>query len=83
MIKIIQILYSLLLKANQRFHQISQKKDRQNLKVEQLQIHIIKVKIHQIFYRKRKILILQTVNNSQSRRPRNFKEYKLHLIIQM
>ena len=69
--KIIQTHFSLLLKVNQQYHQIFRKKDRLNLKAGQLQIHIIKVKILQIFNTKRKIQILQIVNNTHLRKLKN------------
>ena len=69
--KIIQTHFNLLLKVNQQYHQIFQRKDRLNLKAGQLQIHIIKVKILQIFNTKRKIQILQIVNNTHLRKLKN------------
>jgi hypothetical protein len=81
--KIIQTHFNLLLKVNQQFHQIFQKKDLLNLKAGQLQIHIIKVKILQIFNTKRKIQIRQIVNNSHSRKLENLKKYQLHQIIRI
>ena len=78
--KIILTQFNLLLKVNQQFHQIFQKKDRQSLKAGQLQIHTTTVKILQIFKTKRKIQILQTVNNTQSRKLINLKKYQFHQI---
>ena len=81
--KLIQTLFNVLLKVNQPFHQIFQKKDRLNLKAGQLQIHVIKIKILQIFKTKRTIQILQIVINAHSRKLWNFKKYQLNQLIQI
>ena len=69
-----------LLNQNQLYHQIFLNKDQSNHKVEQFPIPT-KVKIHQIFKIKKKIL--KEVNHNQSRKKKKLKNHKRFLRVQI